>query len=175
MKVDPAARGQGVAKALIGEALRQHAGKELRLRAKPYDDEPLSVEQLQALYSRFGFTPYDDEGRMVRPVDKLAELVRGPEAEYCPHCDARLERDSYSGTCNRCGKDWPEKSAAMIPHGGTVSYDYHCRPCDHSFDDDTSSGLCPLCGEDRSWTTTNPKRMKKTAGEILAGLLGGHL
>lgn len=100
---------------------------------------------------------------------------RGPAAEYCPHCDARLERDPSSGTCNRCLKDWPQKSAAMIPHGGTVSYDYHCKPCSHSFDDDGNGGECPLCGGDRAWTTTNPKRMKKTAGEILAGLLGGHL
>jgi Helicase conserved C-terminal domain/DNA polymerase Ligase (LigD)/SNF2-related domain len=37
---------------------------------------------------------------------KSAE-VRGPEDEYCPHCDARQERGD-DGRCNRCGKPWPE-------------------------------------------------------------------
>lgn len=192
--------------------------------------------------------PVDSGSEGLFAVLKIGhEEKRGPAAEYCPHCDARLERDPDSGTCNRCGKDWSqkeaayggrdkdprwgcqcpmcggtktsgaratqhypdgtwgpanavcgdcgdgfsfnydtmkpekretgprgEKSAAMIPHGGTVSYDYHCRPCDHSFDEDGNGGKCPLCGGDRAWTTTNPKRMK-TAGEILAGLLGGRL
>jgi hypothetical protein len=44
-------------------------------------------------------------------VLKTAE-ERGPEGEYCPHCDARLERDPYSGTCNSCGGVWGEKTAA---------------------------------------------------------------
>lgn len=97
------------------------------------------------------------------------EEVRGPEAEYCPHCDARLERDPYDGKCNSCGKDWPAKAAAHVPHGGTASYDYHCGPCDHSFDG--CAGVCPLCGADRSATTTNPRL--KTAAGLLVGLLEG--
>lgn len=44
-------------------------------------------------------------------VSKAAE-ARGPEDEYCPRCDARLERDPYSGKCNGCGAPWPEKAAA---------------------------------------------------------------
>lgn len=58
--------------------------------------------------------------RGVKPTDstsisrrlKSAEK-RGPEDEHCPHCDARLERDPYSGTCNSCGKDWPQKEASI--------------------------------------------------------------
>jgi hypothetical protein len=49
----------------------------------------------------------------LRSVKRSEE--RGPAEEYCPHCDARLERDPYSGTCNSCGKAWPEKEAAMSP------------------------------------------------------------
>jgi len=60
-----------------------------------------------------GFS-YDFDNRRASIAEtgrfKKAE-ARGPEGEYCPSCDARLERDPYSGTCNRCGKKWPEKSA----------------------------------------------------------------
>ncbi len=41
-----------------------------------------------------------------------AEEKRGPEGEYCPECDARLERDPHSGTCNSCGHAWGTKAAA---------------------------------------------------------------
>lgn len=41
---------------------------------------------------------------------------RGPEGEYCPHCDARLERDPDSGTCNRCGKPWPVDAVEKLAH-----------------------------------------------------------
>lgn len=45
--------------------------------------------------------------------EKVAEAAadQGPPGEHCPHCDARLERDPDAGTCNRCGKAWPEKRA----------------------------------------------------------------
>jgi hypothetical protein len=95
---------------------------------------------------------------------KLAEVVgsiRGPADEYCPSCDARLERDPYSGTCNSCGSEWPEKASAHVPLGGSVSYDYYCKSCDHHFDGE--GGVCPCCDKDRSWTTTNPKLTKESA------------
>lgn len=36
--------------------------------------------------------------------------------ECCPHCCANLERDPYSGNCNRCGEDWPMKKSAVDDH-----------------------------------------------------------
>lgn len=66
MKVDPAHRGRGMAKTLLEAALAKYQGQDLRLRAKPYDDEPLDAAALQKFYGRYGFVPYDDEGRMVR-------------------------------------------------------------------------------------------------------------
>ena len=51
----------------------------------------------------------DEHGNSLQA--KAAEK-RGPAGEYCPHCDARLERGD-DGNCNRCGKAWPEKAAAQ--------------------------------------------------------------
>jgi len=42
------------------------------------------------------------------PAAQPGKPKRGPAAEYCPHCDARLERGE-DGVCNQCGKDWPEE------------------------------------------------------------------
>lgn len=72
---------------------------------------------------------WEKEQAKEREAEKTAEK-RGPEGEYCPHCDARLERDPDSGTCNRCGEPWPvdtEKqavdpaSAMMVILSGAVA------------------------------------------------------
>jgi len=68
LKVDPQYRSRGIAKKLLQIALNKYKGQDLRLRAKPYADEPLSMEQLQTFYLEFGFKPYDNEGRMLRPA-----------------------------------------------------------------------------------------------------------
>lgn len=67
MEVDPQFRRQGLARVLLGDAVGRYGDQELRLRARPYGDTPVSAERLQSLYSQFGFSPYDDEGRMARP------------------------------------------------------------------------------------------------------------
>ena len=51
-------------------------------------------------------TPLSNPGR-------LSTYLRNKQAadcEDCPHCGASMERGD-DGTCNRCGKDWPEKTA----------------------------------------------------------------
>lgn len=60
---------------------------------------------------------------------KAAE-ERGPEGEYCPNCDARMEYDPDNHKCNSCGYEYVLKSAvltlwkeladgdAAIQHGG---------------------------------------------------------
>jgi GNAT superfamily N-acetyltransferase len=67
MYVDPAHRGQGIAKELMSRTIAAHPGQNLRLRAKPFRDEPLTADQLAAFYAKFGFKPVDDEHRMLRP------------------------------------------------------------------------------------------------------------
>lgn len=75
LKVDPTFRGQGVARRLLENALRHYAGQELRLRARPYEDAPLTADQLKTFYARYGFRGYDAEDRMVRrPRAKEAAL-----------------------------------------------------------------------------------------------------
>lgn len=45
-------------------------------------------------------------GALVPPPQQGKKEQRGPAAEYCPHCDTRLERGE-DGVCNRCGQPWP--------------------------------------------------------------------
>lgn len=69
----------------------------------------------------------------VKNRTKTAE-DRGPEGEYCPHCDARLERDPSSGTCNSCGKAWPAKAASFF-----------CKGCNTFIKDRDEDDGCPNC------------------------------
>jgi hypothetical protein len=46
--------------------------------------------------------------KKAKPKEKKTASIAG---ECCPHCDARLERGD-DGKCNRCGKDWPVKTAS---------------------------------------------------------------
>lgn len=68
-------------------------------RAGPRDAEPSREAAVQALLKLGG-----------------REEKRGPAEEYCPSCDARLERDPYDGKCNSCGEPWPaaEKAGAGV-------------------------------------------------------------
>lgn len=83
--------------------------------------------ELQNLRKSYGLTPLPKNNEfdfhltvavkkksILRPneISKAAE-ERGPAEEYCPHCDARLERGD-AGNCNRCGKPWLLTKAAVI-------------------------------------------------------------
>lgn len=112
------------------------------------DDETLLLMHLLAKnYPREYRVNSDRVGPADDPAVKLAALIsldevreagrarraekRGPAAEYCPHCDARLERDPYSGTCNSCGEDWPQEKAAAFG-GREKDPRWGCE--------------CPMCG-----------------------------
>lgn len=66
MYVAPSHRGTGLGHKLMVAAIEDNTGKELRLRAKPFEDKPLSGQQLQKFYSKHGFKTYDEKGRMKR-------------------------------------------------------------------------------------------------------------
>jgi GNAT superfamily N-acetyltransferase/2'-5' RNA ligase len=65
MQVDKEHRGKGVAKELL-RRLMEHADEEgidtVYTRANPYNDEPLSREDLMKFYAKFGFEPSEQEG-----------------------------------------------------------------------------------------------------------------
>lgn len=64
-KVNKDQRGKGVGTELL-RRLFEHADKEgidmLHTRANPYEDEPMTREQLMKLYAKFGFEPTNEEG-----------------------------------------------------------------------------------------------------------------
>ncbi len=93
---------------------------------------------------------------------KLAALLSGHEGEDCPHCGASMERDSYTGTCNSCGKLWPEgaKTASFaekneaakakainhfLPHVREGYIHCGCGKHYYAMPDDSK---CPDCGGD---------------------------
>lgn len=129
---------------------------------------------------------------LVDRMEKGAEEQHGPAAEYCPHCDARLERDPDSGTCNRCLKNWPvgktaaEKLAFLLGRGAALEESYPVDPASGhrliSVDDlprgphtvcggcgsPNFDGTCVDCGS--SLPRTVPARREKAA-EALLGLI----
>jgi hypothetical protein len=124
------------------------------------------------------FTTDPRTGRREGEPD-ASDNYTGPRCPACGSVHVGYPRSrTQDKHCQKCKHRWTDggnnaaaypdhyKDAAMIPHGGTVSYDYHCEPCSHSFDEDSGpGGKCPLCGGDRAWTTTNPKRMKTAEGK----------
>jgi GNAT superfamily N-acetyltransferase len=75
LKVAPRFRQHGIGAELMRRALDQYGDRTIRLRPRPYAGSPLDEDQLAAWYGRFGFTPYDSDGRMVRYPEKSASLL----------------------------------------------------------------------------------------------------
>lgn len=83
MKVAPEHRGQGIGSALMQRAIDKYGEQLLSLRARPYDDKPMDQAKLQAFYAKYGFEPYDNEGRMRRePMRKEATMVKRRIGDY---------------------------------------------------------------------------------------------
>jgi GNAT superfamily N-acetyltransferase len=64
LHVDPAHRGQGLARLLLQEA-KKRATKDLYIKPRPFGDMPASIEALKKLYRSEGFTEADDKDNMV--------------------------------------------------------------------------------------------------------------
>ena len=102
-------RGQGVAHELLRRGVERFGDRRIELKAAPYQDEPLSQEQLMGLYGKHGFVPAPDkgDGRMVRSpetqesVDQrvagIRELLEEVLKEPCPSCGRRMLRKSPGG------------------------------------------------------------------------------
>ena len=102
-------RGQGVAHELLRRGVERFGDRRIELKAAPYQDEPLSQEQLMALYGKHGFVraPGNGYGRMVRSpetqesvdprVAGIRELLEEVLKEPCPSCGRRMLRKSPGG------------------------------------------------------------------------------
>ena len=62
--VSPEHRRRGLSKKLFSLIEEDHKGQTLRLRARPYKDKSTSKEDLMKIYESFGYSPYDEDGRM---------------------------------------------------------------------------------------------------------------
>jgi hypothetical protein len=78
-------RGEGRATALLRAALADWGHRVIYLEVVPYTDKPRNVEELTALYGRYGFRPTDVPGVLYRPAD----------APLCVACE-RLRQEALS-------------------------------------------------------------------------------
>ena len=70
LHVAPKHRGKGLASALI-ELIKQKYPGDVWVKARPFGDMPMTIEQLEAFYSRHGFKKVDNKDNMLyKPVEK---------------------------------------------------------------------------------------------------------
>lgn len=69
--VRPGSRGTGVGTGLMKRVLKHYGDSKLYLKAEIFDNSPLTQDELEAWYKKFGFTG-SHEGKMTRPATKIA-------------------------------------------------------------------------------------------------------
>ncbi len=67
LQIDPDYRRRGIARTLLNYMLRLLGDwdKPVYIKAAPYNDEPMNLEQLMKFYSSFGFEDLNDNGYML--------------------------------------------------------------------------------------------------------------
>lgn len=68
--VHPACRGKGIAGRMLEQIKRDHPGTTLRLRARPFGDMPMTIEQLRKFYEKHGFKVVDNKDNMIYIPEK---------------------------------------------------------------------------------------------------------
>jgi GNAT superfamily N-acetyltransferase len=72
LKVEPEFRRQGVAKKLLDLVIEKHGHRKIVLKAEPFADKPVPIEDLIEFYKCYGFSEYTEEHDMQREPNNEA-------------------------------------------------------------------------------------------------------